>query len=139
MSEHVPVGLTKSQGWEIGVRRTFPMSAEKAWKLLMTPPGLGYWLGNGVGPAFQPGDAYTTQEGTTGFIRSYAEGSLIRLRWQPPGWDVASTLQIRVAPARTGATISIHHEKLQSAEQRDAMRLHWSDVLDRLGRLAEMA
>ncbi|MCC7206353.1 MAG: SRPBCC domain-containing protein [Anaerolineae bacterium] len=139
MNQRTPVGLTKTQGWEIGVRRTFPVSVEKAWRALMTQPGLGYWLGHGVGPSFKPGDAYRTQEGTTGFIRSYAEGSLIRLRWQPPEWDFASTLQIRVAPARTGATISIHHEKLQSAEQREAMRQHWRDVLAKLGQLIEGA
>ena len=29
-------GKTKSQGWEIGVRRTFPISTENAWTLLTT-------------------------------------------------------------------------------------------------------
>lgn len=135
MNTSKPVGLTQSQGWEIGVRRTFPITADKAWRLLMTQPGLGYWLGHGVGPEFKRGDAYTTQEGATGFIRSYTDGSLIRLRWQPPHWDFTSTLQIRVSPAAGGATISIHHEKLQNAEQREAMRAHWGEVLAKLSEL----
>ena len=50
----------------------------------------------------------------------------------PPEWDFASTLQIRVMPAKTGATISIHHEKMQSGEQRQAMHRHWSEVMDKL-------
>ena len=139
MNQTSSVGFSKSQGWEIGLRRTFPVSAEQAWTMLMTQPGLGYWLGHGVEQSFKKGDAYTTQEGTTGFVRSYTEGSLIRIRWQPPNWDFASTLQIRVSPAKTGATISIHHEKLQNADQREAMRQHWNDVMEKLGRLVEGA
>jgi uncharacterized protein YndB with AHSA1/START domain len=137
MSEKTPVGKTKSQGWEIGVRRTFSISPRHAWELLMTQPGLGHWLGHGVKPDFAKGKSYKTDEGTTGEIRSYSEGSLIRLTWQPAKWDFASTLQIRVQPAKIGATISVHHEKLDDGERREAMRKHWSDALDKLGKLIE--
>lgn len=137
MSEERPVGLTRDQGWEIGVRRTLPISTGHAWALLTTQPGLGCWLGTGVEPPFRKGMAYETAEGTTGDIRSYTEGSLIRLRWQPPGWDFESTLQLRVLPARSGATISIHHERLESSSQREQMRRHWADVLGQLAALAE--
>ena len=130
-----PVGKTKTQGWEIGVRRTFPIGTDKAWKLLMTQPGLGLWLGKGVEPGFKKGDSYETADGTGGEIRSYSEGSLIRMTWQPRGQPMPSTLQIRVMPAKTGATISIHHEKLENGETRKAMRDHWTAVLDKLGKL----
>jgi len=132
MSEKTPVGKTKSQGWEIGVRRTLPIGTGRAWEMLTTQPGLGYWLGHGVKADFKKGDRYETNEKTTGDIRSFTEGSLIRMTWQPSEWDFASTLQIRIAPAKTGATISIHHEKLENGEQREAMRQHWSGVLDKL-------
>ena len=65
-------------------------------------------------------------------IRSYAHGELIRLKWQPKGWDNDSTLQVRVRPAKTGTTISVHHEWLQNAEQREAMRQHWTNLLEEL-------
>jgi hypothetical protein len=90
----------------------------------MTQPGIGYWLGHGVKPDFKKGE-----------IRSYSEGSLIRMTWQPPEWDFASTHQIRVLPAKTGATISIHYEKMKNGGQRKVMHSHWSEVLDRLGSL----
>lgn len=135
MMNSIPVGKTKTQGWEIGVRRTLPISAEKAWKLLTTQPGIGYWLGMGLDPHFSKGEAFTTAEGTSGEIRSYNEGSLIRMRWQPPEWDFESTLQIRVKPAKTGATITFHHERMQNAEQRNAMHQRWSDVMDKLATL----
>lgn len=135
MMNPIPVGKTRTQGWEVGIRRTLPISAEKAWELLTTPPGLGCWLGTGVDPHFKKGDTFTTAEGTSGEIRSYSEGSLIRMRWQSPEWDFESTLQIRVMPAKTGATISFHHERMQNADQRAAMQQHWSDVIDRLAHL----
>lgn len=135
MTNSAPVGRTKTQGWEIGVSRTLPVSAEKAWKLLMTQPGLSYWLGTGVDPQFKKGDSFRTAEGTTGEIRSYNDGSLIRMRWQPPDWDFESTLQIRVKPAKTGATITFHHERMQNGEQRAAMHKRWSEVIDNLAQL----
>lgn len=129
------IGDTKTQGWEVGVRRTLPVSAEKAWKLLMTQPGLGYWLGTGVDAPFRKGDTFTTSEGTYGEIRSYNEGSLIRMRWQPQEWDFESTLQIRVTPAKTGATISFHHERMRNGEPRAVMRQRWSEAIDKLASL----
>lgn len=137
MNTNIPVGKTKTQGWEIGVRHTFPIGTDKAWQMLMTQPGLGYWLGHGVEPKFKTGDLYKTDEETVGQIRSYNHGSLIRMTWQPRDWDFFSTIQIRVIPAKTGATISFHHEKLQDGEQRQAMHEHWSDVLDKLGNLVK--
>jgi uncharacterized protein YndB with AHSA1/START domain len=134
---NTPTGKTKGQGWEIGVRRTMPIEISTAWELLMTPPGLEYWLGTGVEPPFKKGAQYMTEEHTVGEIRSFAEGSLIRLTWQPQNWNFQSTLQIRLLPAAKGTTISIHHEKLQNTEQREAMRLHWSAVLDKLEALVK--
>lgn len=130
-----PVGKTKDQGWEIGVRRTFPIGTGRAWELLMTQPGLGYWLGHGVEPNFEKGVKYQTDEMTRGDIRSFTADSLIRLRWQPKEWDFESTLQIRVIPAKTGTTISFHHERLENSQQREVMRLHWSKVMDQLAAL----
>lgn len=135
MSDIKSVGQTKGQGWEIGVRKTFPVGTGRLWEALMTQPGLGYWLSNGVDSDFQKGGTYKTTEGTTGDIRSFEAGSLIRMTWQPKDWNFASTLQIRVIPAKKGSTLSIHHEKLQDADQREAMRQHWSVVMARFGDL----
>ncbi|MBX3082616.1 MAG: SRPBCC domain-containing protein [Anaerolineae bacterium] len=137
MTNQTPVGKTKTQGWEIGVRRTFPVSPEQAWAVLMTSPGLDCWLGDGAEPPFKKGDTFITEDGTCGEIRSASEGDLVRMRWQPRGWNFESTLQLRVIPARTGAIISIHHEMLQNQEQREAMRQHWTEVMDKLADLMQ--
>jgi uncharacterized protein YndB with AHSA1/START domain len=137
MTAHTPVGKTKTQGWEFGIRRTFPITPEQAWELLMTPPGLDHWLGEGVELTLKKKAAYETDDGTTGEVRSFNDGSLIRLTWQPPQWDFASTLQIRVTPASKGTTITIHHEKLENGDQREQMRKRWTGVLDQFEKLIE--
>ncbi len=131
-----PVGLTKDQGWQIGVRRTLPIKPVEAWMLLMSPQGLKIWLGTGV-TEFKKGDVYQTNEGTTGDIRSFDAGRMIRLRWQPAGWDFESTVQVRVLPAKRGTTLSFHHERLQDAEQREKMRTHWLNMINQLDALAQ--
>lgn len=137
MNDTKPLGQTKRQGWEIGVRRTFPVGTGQLWEAVTTQPGLGYWLGTGVVVDFRKGDTYQTREGTRGEIRGYEAGSLIRLTWQPQDWDFSSTLQLRVIPTRKGSTLSIHHERLQDATQREAMRQHWTAVIDQFAAMLE--
>ncbi len=137
MGEKTQVGKTKGQGWEIGVRKTFPVGTGRLWEALTTQPGLGYWLGTDVDTDFKKGETYKTAEGTTGDIRSFEAGSLIRLIWQPKDLDAPSTLQIRVIPAKKGSTLSIHHEKLRDGEQREAMRQHWASVMEQFEWLLE--
>ena len=127
-----PVGKTKDQGWEIGVRRTFLIPADQAWELIMTQPGLSIWFDDDPDLAFEKGAVFETIDGTVGHIVGFKEGSLLRMRWQPRDWDEASTLQIRVIPTGEKATISIHHERLADAEQRQKMKQHWDAVLDKI-------
>src|SRR5689334_2997806 len=106
MTEPRSVGLTKGQGWEIGVRKTFPVGTGRLWEVLTTQPGLGYWLGTCVNAEFEKGDTYKTAAGTTGDIRSFEAGRLIRMTWQLHDADSPSTLQIRVLAAKRGSTLS---------------------------------
>jgi uncharacterized protein YndB with AHSA1/START domain len=130
-------GQTKNAGWEVGVRRTLRVSADRAWELIATPPGLGVWLGTDPDLRLEKGASYQTVGGTHGEIRSAEEGRLIRLTWQPPEMACPSTLQVRIVPARSGTTISFHHEHLADAETREAMRVRWSEALNALTRLAD--
>ncbi|MBN8594470.1 MAG: SRPBCC domain-containing protein [Anaerolineae bacterium] len=135
METQRPVGLSKTQGWEIGVRRTLPLSAIELWTRLMTPPGLGEWLGEGVPLPLGVKQHFTTKSGIRCEMRSYEEGSLIRMRWQPSDWAEPSTLQVRLTPAKSGVTLSFHHEHLPDGDQREAMRAHWARVINRLAEI----
>ncbi len=136
MSAQRPVGFTKTQGWEIGVRRTLPLAADALWSVLMSQPGLGIWLGEGVPLPFEKKQSFTTADGIQCEIRSYEEGSLIRMRWQPMDWAEPSTLQLRVISAKTGATLAFHHEHLPDGDQREVMRAHWAGVINQLAAIS---
>lgn len=124
------VGETASAGWQIGVRRTLPVTQEQAWELLMTPEGLALWLGSVPALQLAVGEQFVTADGTSGELRVVKPLHQVRLTWQRPGWERASTLQIRcipVGPAKT--TIAFHQEWLADATVRAEMKARWEGVL----------
>lgn len=58
------IGQTKSVGFQIGVRRTLPISQEQAWALITTTEGVRTWLGEGTSVIFEPGYKYHSKTGT---------------------------------------------------------------------------
>ncbi len=127
-----PVGLTDSQGWETGIRRTFSITPESAWEMLFTQPILGYWLDSDAGLPFEKNDTYTTSSGITIRVTSVTTGKVIRMKWQQaPGTD-SSTLQIRVIPAKEKTIIAFHHEWLKNEEERIKMNDYWKRILDKI-------
>lgn len=132
-SSKTPVGHTTSQGWEIGIRRTFPLSTHQAWELLFTQPLLAAWLDDKANIPFQKGDTYTTNTGITISVAAVTVARVIRMKWQRKDESSASTLQIRVIPAKEKTTISFHHEWLQNEADRTRMKAYWENVLDKIG------
>jgi uncharacterized protein YndB with AHSA1/START domain len=128
------VGQVADGTWQIGVRRTFPLSAEQLWHALLSPEGTSIWLGGPL--ALEEGTEFTLENGTTGKVTVYRPGSHLRVRWQPAGWERASVVQIRVIAARTGTTVSFHQEQLPDAAARAAMKAHWEAVIEQLVTLA---
>jgi uncharacterized protein YndB with AHSA1/START domain len=133
------VGETSDAAFQIGVQRTIGAPREVLWELLLSPKGRAVWLGEVDTLPLEPGARYQTRRGVTGEIRTFREGERIRLTWQPPELDRATTLQVTLScPRNTDSktTLRFHHEKLESAEHREEMRAHWKAVAQRLRRLA---
>lgn len=130
-----PVGLTKGAGWEIGARRTLSIEPGAAWKLVTSPRGMRAWLGEFAEGGLRTGADYRLKDGATGEVRVLSDRHL-RLTWQPGTWPRPSTIQLRVLPARSGATISFHQEHLPNAEARTRRKDFFKAALDELGRLA---
>ncbi|NLU93017.1 SRPBCC domain-containing protein [Chitinophaga sp. Ak27] len=128
------VGHTTSQGWEIGIRRTFTMEAHQAWEMLFTQPVLSSWLDDKADLPFEKGSTYTNKTGITILVSSVTTGKVIRMKWQQSGDPQTSTLQIRIIPAKEKTTISFHHEWLKNEQERDLMKGYWSRVLDEISR-----
>ena len=128
------VGRTLDAGYQIGVRRTLPVSEERLWALLLSPEGQRLWLG-GVAD-LEPGTRFVFPDGTQGEIRIYRSWSHLRLTWQPPAWEAPSFVQVRVLPARRGATtLSFHQDHLKGPAERAEMKARWENVVGSLAAL----
>jgi uncharacterized protein YndB with AHSA1/START domain len=127
------IGQTKDAGFEIGVRKTFPVSAGQAWDFLFSDRGLSAWLHGVKSDGFDINQSYKTTEGTEVKPTIVKPHSHIRLTWRKKDWENTSTLQLRVIDAKGKATISFHQEKLQNSNQRAEMKAHWDEVIALIG------
>ena len=137
MTEQHIIGKTKDTGFQIGVRKTFPISLEQAWKLITSREGIKLWLGEGIDFHLVKGQSYQTTDGARGEVCVVNPRENIRLTWQPPEWAQASTIQVRVIPGgREKTVISFHQEKLSNADEREKMRQRWEKALGELQALS---
>jgi uncharacterized protein YndB with AHSA1/START domain len=124
-----PVGLTRGGSYEFGLRKTFPVKLQDAWRFITSPEGIRIWLGEVDGFQMEKGAAYRTSAGETGIVGVVNPEVNIRLTWQPAGWGKPSIIQIRTIPTGAKTTISIHHENLPGADEREQMRVRWEGVM----------
>jgi uncharacterized protein YndB with AHSA1/START domain len=127
-----PTGWTRATGFQVGARRTLPIAPDAAWRLLMSPAGLSAWLGLRNSLELVKGSTYALPDGTQGEIRVFQPLSHIRLTWQPPDWERASTIQVRVTARGAGTTIAFHQEHLPHLAACEARRQHFQQALDTL-------
>jgi len=130
VSSHV-VGQTKTVGFQIGVRKTFPINIETAWALVTSPAGLTAWLGEIKAP-MNLDDNFSTRTGEHGEIKVYKENSHIRLTWKPERWSKTSTIQVRVIAQNDKTTIAFHQENLPGPKEREERYMHFKNALDKL-------
>ncbi|MDQ6662543.1 MAG: SRPBCC domain-containing protein, partial [Chloroflexota bacterium] len=119
------IGQTKTAGFQVGVRRTFPISVEQAWDFLTSEEGQRIWLGEACSFPLTKGATYTTSNGAKGVVRVINPKVNLRLTWQPKEWANASTIQIRTIPSGIHTVISFHQEGLPGARERASMRHRW--------------
>jgi uncharacterized protein YndB with AHSA1/START domain len=127
------MGRTLDAGYQIGVRRTLPVSEDRLWALLLSPEGQRAWLG-GV-TDLEPGSRFAFADGTRGEIRVNRPWSHLRLAWQPPAWETPSIVQVRVLAARGGSTLSFHQDHLEGPTERAEMKARWEEAVGRLAAL----
>jgi hypothetical protein len=133
MDKNRNVGLTKDAGYQIGVRRTVAVRHEEAWAYIFSREGMGIWLGDLPGGHLEEGESYSLPDGTRIAVSVFENLSHVRMKWQPPEWENASRLQLRVYPASGEKTvIAFHQEMLQDAARREEMKQHWKNVVSRL-------
>jgi len=130
VSSHI-TGQTQTVGFQIGIRKTFPLDLEEAWTLITSPSGLAAWLGEIKAP-MNLEDNYATLSGEHGEIKVYKENSHIRLTWKPDRWSKPTTIQVRVIPNKDKTTIAFHQENLPGPKEREERHEHFKGALDKL-------
>ncbi|NRR02318.1 SRPBCC domain-containing protein [Brevibacillus sp. RS1.1] len=127
------VGQTAATGFQVGVRRTMPITPEQAWAFLTSSEGAKLWLGDVANLTFSEGETFTSSDGISGQFRVVKPFRQFRLKWSMKDWEKPSTLQIRLIsdkPDRT--TISFHQENLDHMNTREQMKLHWEEALNEI-------
>ena len=116
---------------QVGVSRTVAAPVEEVWDYLIGR-GLDVWLGDTV--LGNKGESYETADGVRGVVRSFHALETVRVTWQRPDDAHESSVQVALAAADPGTTITFSHERLDDAADQELLRAHWADVA---GRVAE--
>ena len=128
-------GETKNTGFQIGVRRTFDITPERAWRVLTSRRGLALWLGHGSPPRIVKGARYRLHDGSEGEVRVASPGSHLRLTWRPRQWERPSTVQMRTVPNGDRTVVAFHQEHLPGPTEREDRRSFYKAALEALGDL----
>jgi uncharacterized protein YndB with AHSA1/START domain len=128
------MGQTADAGFQVGVRKTYPLAIDELWRRLVEPEAMKLWLGSDD-LRLEPGLRYQGAEGE-GEIRVVKAGDRVRFTRSAAGGKPPSTVQIALSASGPGKTaITFHHERLGGPEERERMRAHWKRIADRLREL----
>lgn len=125
-------GQTKDGYFQVGVRRTFPVSVKEAWDHLLSEKGLKIWLGLSDIKKLEVKSSFDTSDGASGMITTLNPYVNLRMQWKDELWTTPSILQVRVINTSGKTTVSFHQEKLPDEHARIQMKKHWSQILDHL-------
>ena len=118
--------------------KTLNITPKNLWKLLLTDEGLQCWLKPLSEFGLTKGEAFETEDGFFGEVRTVKAGLRARLKWQDPEWDKASIMQIYLAARPGGKCILVFsHENLSSARLRESMKERWKEALEAIAALTK--
>lgn len=121
-------GQTQDAGFQVGVRRTFPIERGELWERLLSDL-LETWLPGATTFPAAAGDTVPFGGGSLE-LRSVAPERRIRTWLLDADGERTSILQLYLDDAATGTTLGFHEEQLASQEQREQRRAHWRAVAD---------
>ncbi len=128
---NTPVGKTKDAGWQIGARKTVAAGSDGIWDFLTTEPGLKTWLGEIPVDSLSEGTEFTLPDGTKGKVTVHSDSHL-RMRWHPPDYPRASTIQVRAIPKDGKTVVAFHQEHLPGPDEREIRRAFFKDALQKI-------
>lgn len=126
----MPTGLTKEDGWQVAVAKTFPMDIEDVWDFVMSPEAVAIWLGEAVKVPGR-GKPLSTKGGS-GTVTMNRTADRLRLAWTTTGADHETTIEVVVSGGADTTSLKFHQEHMTSESERFTQRDHWTKVLNEL-------
>lgn len=121
----------ESQDTAVTVSRLVSKPLKSVWVTLMSPQGAEALLGPG-GQITEKGHVWRSASGAHGVTRSFHPLEQIRFSWHQNEDDPASLVDLRLAADGDVTTVSIVHDHLHEASDRQWLKAHWGEVLDRI-------
>lgn len=132
------VGLTKDSGWQVGVRKTLPITPEKAWDFLLSKDIVRLWLGEVPPAPLQCGLMFKLSDKTEVKITMLKPNSHLRFSFHAPGTEQPSIIQVRTIPSGENTVFAFHQEQLPDREARQDRKYHYQQVLEDLESLLNL-
>jgi hypothetical protein len=116
--------------------KSLPVPQKDVWKFLNSEKGVRVWLQPMSDFELKKGMSFEREGGIFGEVRTCKAPLRARIAWQDIEWLKPSILQIYVVPRPKGKSILVfNHEKIMKARDRDELRAHWKNVLNRIHEL----
>ncbi len=121
----------------VRVTRQVDRPLAQVWDTLMRPGGASLILGPG-GELGNKGEDWQADDGTYGITRSFHPKEQIRFSWHAYDGAPRTLVDLQLHAAGEDATaLELVHEHLPEDADRDGLRKHWEDALDRIATAAE--
>lgn len=117
-----------AEGYNICVTKSVKASSQAVYEAF-TEAGKNEFLGCNTA---HEGAVYTDQGGNQGTWARLRPGKDIRLTWRTNGVNTPSTVDITFNEKDGKTAIAVMHNRIQTREEADGLRVAWSDALSRL-------
>lgn len=127
------VGQDAKGKYMVTATKSFSVDNKVLWKKLVSPAGIKIWMQPLSAVRLLPKAQFETKDGFFGEIRTMAVNRRIRVRWQEPYWESATTVELHLVarPAKKSILV-FNHTGLADAETKEAMRVRWRAAADKL-------
>ena len=112
----------------IKVSRVVPFPIDKVWQLLTTSAGAEALLGKGAMLGTK-GEAWHSQNGSYGVVRSYHPMEQVRLSWHAS----ATLVDLRLTPEGDDTRLDLRHEHVDDPALGQSLPARWEEALGRIG------